>query len=160
MPPAATATPARLGPGAEVWVTTADGKETHGRLRSIDPQSLELSDRGTPNTVIVMRSVSRIEKPDSVGNGIAIGAAIGGAVAAVPAGLLSAIGHNEGTGGGGGGVLLVALGVGVGALLGWAEDASHVHREVVYRASGTHPAIAVVPLMGKKAAGMGVTVRW
>lgn len=74
---------ARLSVGDRVWVTTATGREQHGRLEQLSLDSLTIS--GHPAVTVQARDVVRIRRRDhdSVKNGALIGLSVGAALGTV-----------------------------------------------------------------------------
>jgi hypothetical protein len=86
-----TALPELLRPGQAVIVTATDGTDRKGRIAELSPSSLVIL---TPDRQVYgQANVRRIRRTDSVWNGVLIGAAVGGAVAAI--GYAGTRGHSD-----------------------------------------------------------------
>jgi hypothetical protein len=145
-------------PGDRVMVVDRSGIETAGRISELDASMLTLSTnagqiRFREDDVVLIRQ----RKQDSVWNGIAIGAAIGGGL-----GLLSELscGGYEGSCGPRGAITLgsAVWGVGVGVL---ADVLQKTPRDI-YRHGPVHDArsVSVTPLVGPHTAGTQIALRW
>ena len=142
-------------PDDRVMVVDQSGLETAGRISELDASMLTISTnagqiRFREDDVVLIRQ----RKQDSVWNGIAIGAAIGGGL-----GLLSELSCGGYCAPRGAITLGSAVwGVGVGVL---ADVLQKTPRDI-YRHGPVHDgrAVAIAPLLGAHAAGAHIALRW
>ena len=164
-----TGPPPGVHPGQRIWVTTSDGREVSGSVRSVSASVLEITGPGGEQSIALL-DVRTINAQDSLKNGARNGAIVGGVSLGVYLGLLSyslrcerdcgpdysATRDTIGA---------VAFGAGVGAgcgvLIGLLVDHLVKGRQVVYAAPPTKPiAWEMLPLVDKRELGTYVMVRW
>ena len=138
-----------------LFVTLRDGMQIEGRAVESNNERVLLRIAGT-NREIPLSAIGRIEKPDPVGNGAAIGLAVGGGLALVTAAGSDCNGCTmlDGLCAGVTGAVAVAS-VGLGALIGWGLDAAIHRRQTVY--------VAGAPARVSLAAGpsrLAVKISW
>jgi hypothetical protein len=160
-PPSLARTPlARVRSNRIVWVTVQDGREYKGQVVSRSPDALTLRHPGGATT-IATSDISVIETPDSLVNGVWIGAVAGGAVGAAVGG---GIGDFACEGSGGcvffGAVLVGGIGGGIGALAGAVVDSIRDGRQTLFeRRVGPRASVTLAPVIGRNRGIAGV-VRW
>lgn len=116
-----------------VYVTDTSGRETTGKLLRIDPDALVLLANGAERT-FPMAEVRRIQKRDSLRNGVLIGAVVGGVLGVLSGGLADCPGDHPGNGCGAFRVAVVGISAGVYAGLGAGIDALIRGRTTLYAA--------------------------
>lgn len=146
----------RLKQGEKVWVTTNDGVVRTGHVIRLSQSAISLL-VGGGTTSLDFAQIARIEKSDSLVNGLRNGAVAGGSAMA----MLSTFGGYFGGGDESANVAvaltLSAIGAGVGTLVGGLIDARHESRQPVYQAP-TGVAISVAPVVVRR--GAGFQLRW
>jgi hypothetical protein len=154
--------------GQAVRVTTADGRARKGVVFYLSASMLELLN-DEEKVAVSFGDVSKVEVEvrDRLSNGIRNGVLAGAASAAVVGLYLveTECGHpslfNSCTPSGFAGAagIMAVFGAGIGAVAGWAVDASKYERRVVYSAAPS-VSVNVIPLVSTRAAGVGVVARW
>jgi len=142
-------------PGETVTVTDAQGREVQGRIQTLSPSLLVLSDRSGPHewTETDIASI-RQRKSDSLGNGALWGLAVGAGVTLV-VGLSTVEGSDQDW---------VWLGAavygGVGAGIGVGIDAMIRDEYVIFQPPSAPPRtdVRLVPLLTPKRQGLLVSV--
>jgi hypothetical protein len=142
--------------GRRVWATLADGREVTGHVASLSATALELMKDGHV-TSTPLADVRKIEQADSNMNGLWIGAAAG-AGAGFVSGLATCAAMYECSPG----IppVFMAIGTGIGGLVGWVIDKQHVSRETVYVSGAKSPRLTVAPIVTPRGVGAGGTVCW
>jgi hypothetical protein len=148
----------RLTRGMPLWVTTVDGVERSGELLALSADEVSLR---TPTGTIAVpfARVQRIDKQDSIKNGLLSGALIGAGgmfVTALAAGFFGGADESPDAAGG---LALSAMGAGIGALAGAGIDTLIKGRKTVFIAAGPR-AVSVAPIARTHGAGIGVSLRW
>jgi hypothetical protein len=163
-PPAAAQEPVRsfdqlntrLKPGDTVYVTDAQGREIKGKIRSINATSLSLDGDTAPTfKAIDVRTIVE-RRPDSLKNGMIIGAVSGFAAAA---GLIVAACSSDDCDYAGP-AILAGLSTGAGAGIGAGIDATiKGPKRVVYRAqvATASAQLSLVPLVSPRVKGVAVS---
>lgn len=113
--------PSRTKPGELLDVLAIDGEEMRGRVVAFTRDTLTLDVAGAHRT-IAARETARIQRRDSIRNGVWAGALAGAAVGITSGAVLYAICANEGGGCPGALAAISATGTGVGALIGAGLD--------------------------------------
>jgi len=148
----------RVKPGREVWVTTASGALVHGEVTAVSGGSLGLRQR-RGDVAVPLDEIRLVEGPDSLKNGILIGAATGalsgGALFTWAANVLcesdpcapfAVIAFLYGAG----------SGAAVGGLLGAMVDGLVPGRRTLFEKSG----VRLVPVVTPSGRGVYMTVAW
>lgn len=138
---------ARVAPGDTVYVTDRSGHRVKGRVAGITATTISLAQRGTLRefTEAMVASVER-RRPDSIMNGIAIGAGVGAAVGAPAGAALDGGGPcRPGIECHQGRVIGAIGGAFWGAIIGGVTDALRHRREVVYEATPANGAAGSGP---------------
>lgn len=160
--------------GQKVWITSADGRVTKGKVLTLTPATIELGKSDAPTANFEVADVRRIQVADSVRNGVVIGA-ISLGVAGLLAGSIVDAGdtagdafgfliesllglppqpvrssHNYRTG--------ALLGVVFGAALGYAIDDAKL--KTVYQREDGGMSVSLRPLVAAAGKGVGVRVSW
>lgn len=151
--------PRVMSPGDTVRVTLIKGQTTEGKLVRIDDSLLDLR---LPGGTYQARKDDILEirllPPDGVGDGALIGAVAGfgiGALASCADGNQGIVDFCSGAGLG----MVGGLFAGVGALIGFAVDASHVKSVTVYRAPAGRPVtVRFAPVGSYGRAGLRVSI--
>lgn len=119
--------------GRRVWATLADGRETTVTVVSLSATAIEKDGQVTSTALVDVR---KIEQADSNMNGLWIGAAAG-AGAGFVSGLATCSAMYECSPG----IppIFMAIGTGIGGLVGWVIDKQHVSRETVYVSGAKSP---------------------
>jgi len=145
-------------PGDRVMVVDMEGSKTTGRIAELDESALSIKSgdgerRFRQEQVLVIRH----RQPDSIRNGVALGAAIGAGLGVVTE---LSCGGNDDYCGKPGWVTLGATMWGMG--IGMFADLLHeTPRDVFRRGSDrTSRSLTVAPLIGRGAAGGQVALRW
>jgi hypothetical protein len=159
----------RVRPGQMIWVTTSDGRELSGSVRSVSASVLEMTGPGGELS-IPLRDVRMIEAGDSMKNGVRNGAIIGGASLGIYFGLLSYGLRCERDCGAdysstrdtiGAVAFGAGAGAGAGALVGLLVDHLRKGRQVVYAAAPTEStAWEILPVVAKGGLRVYATVSW
>jgi len=146
---------ARVETGDVIYVMDREGRETKGPLMALSDTSLTIGLLGDRYDVPIER-VARVDRAgDSVWNGFAIGAAVGGVM-----GLLAQQGcrlMSDGCAG-----YYVAAGVltygGIGAII----DLAHTGRTRIYAAplEGGNKTLAIAPILSRERKGAALANRW
>jgi hypothetical protein len=157
----------RVRPGQAIWVTTFDGRELSGSVRSVSPSILEMT--GPDGELsIALRDVRMIEAGDSLKNGVRNGAIIGGALLGIylptygprcerdcgadyssTRDTIGAVAFGTG------------VGAGAGALIGLLVDHLVKGRQVVYAAAPTASTDwEILPAVADEGLRVYLTVRW
>lgn len=148
-----------LRPGQTVRVVLDDGREVAGQVVSLTTDSATIrSGRGA--AAIAASSVRRVDVPDTLHSGIAIGALAGGGAGGV-FGFYAGLGICESD------VpcatimslLFGGMGAGVGALSGAVADSFHDDWQPAFRA-GDAARIVVTPVVARGVVGAGGRVAW
>ena len=148
-----------VGPGDRVTVVDATGTQIKGRISELDGSVLTIKSgdgdrRFHQDDVVVIRQRTQ----DPISNGMIIGAAIGGGFGAT-AELISCGGHDDYCGFTG----IATVGSAIwGMFMGVTADLLHTTPRDVFR-RGPDPSsksLTVAPLVGRRAAGAQVAVRW
>jgi hypothetical protein len=142
--------------GQTAWITMADGRLWKGRVATISTTTLELTHAKT-TTPLLLADVRKIEAPDRITDGALRGTLIGMA-AGIPA-FIAALSWDDDPGF----ALMVGfgwtgLGAGMGAVVGAIADSFHEGRRTVYDAGKA--SVTLSPIVTKKGAGVGATIRW
>jgi len=153
--------------GQKVRVTSADGKVTTGTIQALTPVSFEIGE-GTARASLAMADVRRIQVPDSVTNGVVIGALSLGLVGAIWGATGDALGDAvvdvanliaPAKGDDSNHALTFAVGgAAAGALLGYALDSAKM--KTIYRREHGGVSVGVRPIVSAVGKGAGVSVRW
>lgn len=140
-----------------VWVTTAGGQESKGRLVSFTPERLVVRVGGADRT-INMSDLLRVDTTDSISNGIKTGAIAGGIF-----GGLAALGLTTCDGCGGSAVAIGAFAVGfytlAGAGLGALIDHAIEDRRPIYTRTAPRQ-VVIQPLVSRRGGGMQFSIVW
>ena len=144
-----------LEEGDQIYVTVGDGRRLKGTLMGLSPTTLAIR-KGDAHLTVPARDVRRIERGDSLANGVLIGAGIGAALTCMahrgcgsaPIAVTSHVIFDHGA------VGLLLLGAGVGALV----DARW-HRTLYDVPFGTAQ-LSIDPIVSRERAGAGLTVTW
>jgi hypothetical protein len=145
----------RLRPGETVWVTDVHGREVKGRIGTMSPDTLTLSNDAARSYAAADVLQLRQRRPDPLWNGALIGFAVGG-------GLGLGLGNFSGSWSWGdaavGALMIGAIGTGVGVGI----DAMIPGRKiVVYRAPGSPgpaPArLSIAPVVTPRSKGVAVS---
>jgi len=146
----------RIQRGATIFVTDSAGHEVSGKLRELSDTSLHLLLHGMQQA-FSQADVGLVTRrqPDSLWNGLLIGAAAGTA----PAVYWLFADPNEC----GGSICMDDLAIGVfeGAAIGLAIDAAIRKKVIVYRSlmkSSTRTALTVAPIVAQRRKGVGLTI--
>ena len=152
-----------IGIGQKVRITRGDGKVTTGTIQALTPGTVEVG-KGAARASVAIADVRRIQIPDSVTNGVAIGALTLGLVG----GLWGAVGdvgtdlvvELTGTKSDDSSHVLMfaAGGAAVGALLGWAIDAGKM--QTIYKRENSGVSVGVHPIASPAGKGIGLSLRW
>ena len=129
--------------GQKVWVTTTDGIERAGTLRSVSAALLTMSVESNDVTV-PMPTVRYVETPDSTADGTVWGVVVGTGVGLFVAGYTDARALPAS----------MLLGGGFGALV----DSMRSGRRLVYSAAA--PTITIAPTLTPTQASVGVRMTW
>jgi hypothetical protein len=136
--------PKEVKPGAKVFVIDWTGAECAGTIVDVVPGGVTITQREGERVAIPAQSIARVERTDSLWNGLFIGAGVG----AVLSGVWDV--RNSGW-------ELRALQwgfyTGIGVFLDWLREG----RTVVYRAE-RQPMVTVAPLVAPCAAGLALRV--
>jgi hypothetical protein len=151
--------PPRLKKGDDVTVTLRDGKTIYGRYDSVSGSTLRLAESGKRIREVPETTISRIAKPkpDSIKNGLLIGALVGARAGLVAT--ASICGSDSECSANGGLVLLPIFtggGIGIGALID-----SKMHRQdplFVQRVSTDRPGLKLAPLVSQNKRGVLVSM--
>ena len=147
----------RLTPGDTVYVTDAQGREIKGKIRSIDATSLSLDGDTAPTfKAIDVRTIVE-RRPDSLKNGMVIGAVSGFAAAAGLIFSLCSSDECESSGP----AILASLFTGAGVGIGAGIDAAiKGPKRVVYRAqvATASARLSLAPLITRRAKGVAVSL--
>jgi hypothetical protein len=150
--------------GQTIWIIDAEGVTHQGELASSRADSLTLTTRAGATT-IAASDIRRIERPDSLRNGLAIGTASG----AIPGAVFGAIIGNllcEESGGCAvvGALAFGGIGAGIGALTGLLIDSFRDGRQVVYDERPSRTALTIMPIAGGRGTprpyGMAARIAW
>jgi hypothetical protein len=142
-----------------VYVTDTSGRETTGRLLRIDRDTLVLLENGAERT-FPMTDVRRIQKRDSLRNGVLIGAIVGGVLGVLSGGLADCPGDHSKSGCGAFRVAAVGVSTGVYAGLGAGIDALIPGRATLYAAPPRDTARVIGPSSGADRAQARFSIRW
>lgn len=148
----------RLKSGQSLWITTTDGTQQQGRLLALSPSTVTLLVSDTRISV-PFSSIRLIQKPDSLRNGMTIGAICGGAAMSVLGVLGALVGSEDESVEVAAAIGAGAVGAGLGTLVGAFVDVQIQGRQTVYRSPGNAP-IFVAPILTKRGAGIAVRVTW
>jgi len=122
----------RLDEGDEVTVMAIDGDRVKGRIVDLSGASISVATRSQPRGRMFSEfQVARILRRDPTGNGVKIGAIIGGVTGLVGGLAVNSICVSEAGACVGAVVALTAMGAGIGAGAGWGFDAA-IGNEVVF----------------------------
>ena len=160
--------------GQKVTVTTADGRIVKGQVLELSPATLNMGQGGERTTSLAIADVRRVQATDSVTDGAIKGALSLGLIGLLAGAWADAGNAVEGLFGGSLVLLLggepepikepkhyltgALVGVGVGALLGYAMDAGK--EKTVYERGTLGVSVAVSPIVSAAGNGVGVQVRW
>ncbi|MCY4027537.1 MAG: hypothetical protein OXH75_14660 [Acidobacteria bacterium] len=144
-----------LQEGDRIYVTIGDGRRLKGTLLGLSPTMLAIT-KGDAHVTVPAADVRRIERGDSLANGVLIGAGIGAALTCMahrgcgssPIAVTTHVLFDHGA------VGLLLLGAGVGALV----DARW-HRTLYDVPFGTAQ-LSIDPIVSRERAGAGLTVKW
>ena len=135
--------------GQTVVVTDDSGRQTKGRLTDVSPSALVVS---TPDTrTFAEGTVAEIRSPDSLSNGVLIGAAIGAGLATWD----YLIDPSEP-----GNAAIFAVAIGLGTAIGAGIDALHKGGKVLYVSRRQRSDLTLLPVLGKDRQGVLVSVRF
>ena len=135
--------------GQTVVVTDDSGRQTKGRLTDVSPSALVVS---TPDTrTFAEGTVEKIRSPDSLSNGVLIGAAIGAGLATWD----YLIDPSEP-----GNAAIFAVAIGLGTATGAGIDALHQGGKVLYMSPQQRSDLPLSPVLGKDRQGVLVSVRF
>lgn len=152
---------ARLSVDDDVWITTSDGRQIAGIVKSLAAAAVEVSSPSGLQTVAAA-AVRKIDVADPISDGAVRGALVGGLGAGVPAIVyLTALCANEGChdSGIGLGLTIAAGGALFGGLGAAIADSLIKGRRTIYESTSPSP-VQVVPVIGRRAAGIGVAINW
>jgi hypothetical protein len=143
--------------GQTVWVTTADGRQLHGRIESVSVTGISV-DTGQGVTPVRWTETRLIEAPDSVVDGVVKGALIGGLSGGVPAAVFMGS-YGECPCSTSGSIVLryAALGAGICAAIGAMGDSSRIGRRQLYKTSAT---VSIAPVVFPGRLAVSAAVRW
>ena len=143
-----------LRTGDGIYVTDGDGRRLKGTFVDLSPAGLTI-EAGDMTWTVPARDTRKIERQDSLLNGVLIGATVGAALTCrlhpgcgshpVSVTMHTLVGH--------GAVHLLLVGAAIGAL------ADGLWHRTLYEASAT-ARVSVSPLVSRERAGAGLTVRW
>lgn len=144
-----------LQEGDQIYVTVGDGRRLKGTLMELSPTTLAIT-KGDAHLTVPAAEVRRIERGDSLANGVLIGAGIGAALTCLahpgcgsaPVAVTTHVIFDHGA------VGLLLLGAGVGALV----DARW-HRTLYDVPFGTAQ-LSIDPIVSRERAGAGLTLKW
>ena len=146
----------RLKAGDTVWVTDAQGREIKGKIGSIDAASLSLDgNTATAFKAVDVRTIVE-RRPDSLKNGVIIGAVSGFAAAA---GLIVAACSSDECDYAGP-AMLAGLFTGAGAGIGAGIDATiRGPKRIVYRApvAAASARLSLAPVITPRSTGLAVS---
>lgn len=158
-PDPATAKLAQLGNRCEtefkcprVWVTSVDGVELRGIVRSVSSAGLVFDADGTRQT-LPWAEVRRVERGENIANGVLIGAGLGGLLGYQITGP-GCIDDNECAVGS----FPLLTGAVFGVIFG-ALDAVNKGRKTVYSASTTTATLRIAPVVSRHRLGFQVSLR-
>jgi hypothetical protein len=163
----------KVAVGQKVTVITGDGRKTNGKVLSLTPTTMEISDGGGIHRFEIA-DVTRIQESDSTTNGIIKGAFWTGLTGFL-VGTLADAASAAGDVFGGTFVLLLGgtpepiketnhgitgalIGIGAGALFGYAIDAGK--ERTLYEREGAGMSVAVRPIVSAAGKGVGLRIRW
>lgn len=149
--------PLRLG--QTIWVTGPEGREVKGTLRGLSPGSFDLDTRGTV-VRFDLATIERIEKRDSLRDGVQIGGFLGAVVGASGLAVRRSCGDCslaaaiivQVTGAAVGGL----VGMGYGALIDWAIPG----RTRLYSKTPPATRATLTPVLSPGRYGLIGAIRW
>ena len=144
----------RLRPGDTVWVTDAHGREVKGRIGTLSPDTLTLSNDAARSYAAADVLQLRQRRPDPLWNGALIGFAVGG-------GLGLGLGDFSGSWSWGDAAVGALMIGGIGAGIGVGIDAMIPGKQlVVYRAPGARDGasarLSVAPVITPRTRGVAM----
>jgi hypothetical protein len=158
MAPGSAVAPLKLSRGTLLWITTADGAAYAGELVALSPDEVSVRTR-TGMLAVPFARITRIDKEDSLANGVGKGALIGGGSMLGIALLAGLFGGADESPDVDGGLFITAIGAGVGALAGAVIDALIRRPQTVFSSAGSRT-VTVSPILGRHHTGLGVILRW
>jgi hypothetical protein len=154
---------APLSEGDRAWVVTSDGREVTGEVVVRSAARLGIrTERGLAS--FAADEIRAIDATDRIGDGVVLGATIGGVGAVAPAvlvtylicaleeecGVRDVLAVNA---------LFVGMGIGIGAAVGALTDSLREGRAPLYRRD-VASTFTVEPLLRKQGVGAAATIRW
>jgi hypothetical protein len=143
--------------GETVTVTDTQGREVHGRIETLSPSVLVISDRsGRHEWTDADVAIIRQRQSDSLGNGALIGLAVGAGL-----GLAGGIATAEAGGDDAGWVAMATLVYGgLGASIGVGIDALIRRESVIFHSATPRPQVTLLPMLTPTRQGILLSVRF